>query len=120
VILGILRIAWLRLTANIFGAWLDPLARLALAAVIGFALVLLVARVWYPPKSAVESAAVEAIEQRQEIERANVDEEKRDNEWVRHYEAWQQAGRERANTDGADAVLWRSDDPWLRRQSAAR
>jgi uncharacterized membrane protein len=118
IFLGLLRTAGLRLMGGIFGAWIDPLARMMAIAAACVVLTLLAVAVWPTGKGQVERAALDALAAREQITGANIDEEKRDNAWIEMRQHWLRAARDAANTD-RDAVLWPASDGWLRKRAAA-
>jgi hypothetical protein len=121
-IFGVLRVIWLQGLSAAVGAWLNPVLKVGLG--IGVASVIAIASYWlWPSGNGVERAVLEALEQRETITKANIDEEQRDNAQLEEQERRMQAERDaaaRAPGAAADRVIWRADDPWLRAKRTAK
>jgi hypothetical protein len=120
MIFGILRVAGLRLMSGIFGAWIDPLVRLTLAAIVAVGVGLAVLACWPSGHGAVERAAVEALADREANTAARDAEEIRDNAAIAAQTEQMRVARNAADKLAAGiAVMWRADDPWMRRHRAS-
>jgi hypothetical protein len=122
IILGVLRVIWLRGLSALFGAWLNPALRVGITAAIG-GVIMVTAYLFWPSGNAVERAVLEALGQRETITKANIDEEMRDNALLEEQERRMRAEREaaaKAPGAAADRIIWRADDPWLRAKRTAK
>ena len=121
ILLGLVRVLFLRGLAAGWAVWFSPALRIFAAIVISAGLTLAVWHFW-PSGSAIERAAVEALGERETITKQNADEESRDNAWLEKQEQWmasERAAAEKAAGGAADRLVWRADDPWLRGKRAA-
>jgi hypothetical protein len=125
IIIGALRVIGLQGLSLLFGAWLNPLVKAAIGGAVALGLAVTVYAFWPSAGNPIEDAVREALGQRETITNINIDEEKRDNDWLVDYQKWMAA--ERAAAAGAakadaagDRVIWGADDPWLRSKRSAK
>lgn len=122
ILLGVLRVIGLQGLSLVFGAWLSPVLRIGLCVAAAGGLVAGIYALW-PSGNDTERAVREALSQRETITQANSDEERHDNAWLDEQQRWMQAERDaaaKAAGAGADRVIWRADDPWLRAKRSTK
>jgi hypothetical protein len=116
IILGVLRVIWLRGLSTAAGAWLSPVLKAAIGGGGAVGLAITIYALWPSAGNPIEDAVLDALGQRETITHANIDEERRDNAWLEEWEQNTAAERDAAAKAAgtADRVIWRDDDPWLR------
>lgn len=113
MILGLLKVMGLRLMGGFFDAWLLPFVRLTLVAV-GIAVAAILYKGFWPTGDGVQKAIVEASQERDDIEAAHADEEKRDDAWLKKQVKIMKKVRDAEIAEANNRVLWGDDDGWLR------
>lgn len=122
IILGVLRVIWLRGLSAAAGAWLSPMLKAVIGGAGALGLAITIYALWPSAGNPIEDAVLDALGQRETITNANIDEEKRDNAWLEEWEKNTAAERDAAAKAAgpADRVIWRADDPWLRAKRTAK
>lgn len=120
MILGLFKVIGLRLMGGVFDAWLVPFVRLTLIAV-AFAVAAMLFRGVWPSEDGVQEAVIEASQERDAIETAHAEEEKRDDAWLKKQVEIMKKVRGAEIAEANNRVLWGDDDNWLRaKRDAAR
>lgn len=128
MIWGILRTFGLQGLSWLLGAWLSPLGRAAIIAVIALGGWVALKAYWISEgRERERAAAVEAMRQaesaadveRMTLEAENAEAAERDARELAAAETEEKRLRDE-NRNGSDSVVWRADDGWLRSKSAGK